>query len=76
MTELIDPNASAFRHVPRTGVIFVMREATKLGFHYGNPEWANLGQGAPEVGALPGGPERLSQIDVDPRSYEYAPESA
>ncbi len=68
-------NQSTFRHVPRTGVIFVMSEATKLGFHYGNPEWANLGQGAPEVGELPGGPERLTKLDVDPSSYEYAPVS-
>ena len=34
-----------FRPVPRTGVIFVMTEAARRGFHYGNSGWANLGQG-------------------------------
>lgn len=68
-------STTTFRPVPRTGVIFVMTEAGKLGFHYGNPEWANLGQGAPEVGPLDGAPDRMGQIDVDPRCYEYAPVS-
>ncbi|MCB9520120.1 MAG: pyridoxal phosphate-dependent aminotransferase [Myxococcales bacterium] len=63
----------AFRSVPRTGVIYVMTEAAKLGFHYGNEAWANLGQGAPEVGPLAGGPERIHAIDFDPRTYEYSP---
>lgn len=66
-------SSATFRPVPRTGVIFVMTEAGKLGFHYGHKDWANLGQGAPEVGPLPGAPERMGQIDVDPRCYEYAP---
>lgn len=70
-----DSPSTAFRRVPRTGVIYVMSKATELGFHYGNPEWANLGQGAPEVGPISGAPGRLDQIDVDPRSYEYAPVS-
>ena len=34
--------------------------AAALGFAYGHPEWANLGQGAPETGALPGS-RRLRQ---------------
>ncbi|HNC97316.1 MAG TPA: pyridoxal phosphate-dependent aminotransferase, partial [Myxococcota bacterium] len=51
-----------FRAVPRTGVIYVMSEAAKRGFHYGNPGWANLGQGAPETGPLPGSPPRLEQV--------------
>jgi aspartate/methionine/tyrosine aminotransferase len=68
-----DASNSTFRPVPRTGVIYVMTEAARFGFHYGHPEWANLGQGAPEVGVLAGAPARLSTIDVDPRTYEYAP---
>ena len=68
-----EPPSHAFRPVPRTGVIFVMTEAAKLGFHYGNADWANLGQGAPEIGALTGAPPRLGRIEFDPRSYEYGP---
>jgi aspartate/methionine/tyrosine aminotransferase len=62
-----------FRAVPRTGVIFVMTEAAKHGFHYGHEEWANLGQGAPETGALPGAPPRIESIDLPPEVHEYAP---
>ena len=62
-----------FRAVPRTGVIYVMSEAAKRGFHYGNPGWANLGQGAPETGPLPGSPPRLEQVQLEVSSYEYAP---
>ena len=63
----------AFRSVPRTGVIFVMAEAAERGFHYGHPDWANLGQGAPEVGPLPGAPDRIERVEVTKDSYEYAP---
>jgi len=62
-----------FRKVPRTGVIFVMAEAAARGFSYGNPEWANLGQGAPEVGALPGAPDRLQEFDFADSMFEYGP---
>ena len=65
--------ASVFRPVPRTGVIFVMAEAGKRGFHYGHEEWCNLGQGAPQTGELPGSTERLSTISLDAVSSEYAP---
>jgi len=57
------PNRGALREVPLMGVIYVVHEASKLGFYNGNPEvrgsndgyancllkWANLGQGQPEV---------------------------
>lgn len=62
-----------FRPVPRTGVIYVMTEAAALGFAYGHPEWANLGQGAPETGALPGSIPRLRSIELDDHTHEYAP---
>ena len=42
MEESIIPG---FRFVPRTGVIYVMHEATQHGFNYDDPDWANLGQG-------------------------------
>ena len=65
--------SSPFRSVPRTGVIFVMTEASQRGFHYGNSAWANLGQGAPETGSLPGAPGRISQFTVDESAHEYTP---
>lgn len=65
--------ADSFRPVPRTGVIFVMTEAAERGFHYGHPDWANLGQGAPETGPLPGAPERVTTIHCDDAQAEYAP---
>ncbi len=64
---------SGFRSVPRTGVIYVMNRATQLGFTYENPEWSNLGQGAPEAGELPGAPARITQVDLNPLTQEYAP---
>jgi N-succinyldiaminopimelate aminotransferase len=63
----------AFRTVPRTGVIFVMTEAARHGYTPGNTEWANLGQGQPEAGTLPGAPARIEGVDIDPADLEYAP---
>ena len=34
---------------------------------------ANLGQGQPETGDLPGAPPRIERLAVDPRDQEYAP---
>ncbi len=62
-----------FRRVPRTGVIYVMHRARLQGFEYGDPEWANLGQGMPETGELPGAPPRIGAITIDPRAQEYSP---
>ncbi len=39
----------ALRDVPFMGVIYVVHEASKLGFKNGDPDWCNLGQGQPEV---------------------------
>lgn len=63
----------SFRPVPHTGVIYVMEEATARGFQYGAEDWANLGQGAPEAGALKDSPPRLTQFALDDTSSEYAP---
>ena len=38
------------RHPGATGVIYCTDRAQANGFSYADPEWANLGQGAPEVG--------------------------
>lgn len=62
-----------FRAVPRTGVIYVMAEAAARGFHYGHPDWANLGQGAPETGPLPGAIDRITHVDISEAAHEYAP---
>ena len=62
-----------FRAVPRTGVIYVMHKAARCGFHFDDPSWANLGQGAPETGPLPGGPPRVNQISINPNYHEYGP---
>lgn len=62
-----------FRDVPRTGVIYVMHRATERGFSYANKQWANLGQGAPETGELPGAPPRIETLTMNPAQHEYGP---
>ena len=64
---------AAFRAVPRTGVIYVTTEATRLGFSASNPEWCNLGQGQPETGPLPGAPPRVEHAAIELDDQEYAP---
>ena len=70
---MADESLVAFRNVPRTGVIYVTSEATRLGFSAQNPDWCNVGQGQPETGPLPGSPPRVHQIAIDPDDQEYAP---
>ncbi|SNX84403.1 related to aspartate aminotransferase [Melanopsichium pennsylvanicum] len=63
-------------HVGSTGVIYVTDRATSNGFYHGNPEWANLGQGAPEVGNIEGGVPRSLTFDLTEFGegvHEYAP---
>ncbi len=64
---------AAFRTVPRTGVIYVTSEATRLGFSQTNAEWCNLGQGQPETGQLAGAPPRVEHVTIDVDDQEYAP---
>lgn len=64
---------SAFRTVPRTGVIYVMAEAGRHGYRQSDPAWSNLGQGMPEAGALPGAPPRVESVSIDVEDQEYAP---
>ncbi len=61
------------RDVPYMGVIYVVAEAAKLGYHGDHPDWCNLGQGMPEVGPLPGAPPRLSRVTIDVRDHAYGP---
>ncbi|MEZ6185506.1 MAG: pyridoxal phosphate-dependent aminotransferase [Planctomycetota bacterium] len=63
----------ATRPVPKTGVIYVMSEATKRGYRRGDPEWCNLGQGQPETGEIEGAPPRVESVELDPHDRDYAP---
>ncbi|KAG5354477.1 Aromatic-amino-acid aminotransferase 2 [Yarrowia sp. B02] len=58
-----------------TGVIWTTERAAEKGFTYQDPTWANLGQGAPEVGDIPGCFERPDNIDISINTREYAPTS-
>ncbi|KAI0934576.1 hypothetical protein AcV5_006375 [Taiwanofungus camphoratus] len=61
-------------HPGSTGVIYCSDRAMANGFSYASShEWANLGQGAPEVGHIPGAPPRPTTIPVPEDSLEYAP---
>jgi aspartate/methionine/tyrosine aminotransferase len=62
-----------FRTVPRTGVIYVTHEATRHGFSYGKSDWANLGQGSPETGEIPGAPPRVTEVKISEASRQYSP---
>ncbi|HVK77355.1 MAG TPA: pyridoxal phosphate-dependent aminotransferase [Kofleriaceae bacterium] len=73
VVDLEAPAISAFRDVPRTGVIFVTTEARKRGFDPVAEDWCNLGQGMPEAEALPGAPPRQQAVTIDPADQEYAP---
>ena len=64
---------SAFNQIQDIGVIWVTDEAAKLGFHAGNPEWANLGQGEPEVGEIKGAPARINKVVIEPQDNKYGP---
>ncbi len=63
----------AFRSVPRTGVIYVMNEAERLGFRMHADDWCNLGQGQPDTGLLPGAPERRTELQIGLHDQDYAP---
>jgi len=62
-----------FRSVPKTGVIYVMGQAREQGYQYGDPAWANLGQGSPETGAIPDAPARVNTLAIDPTGHSYSP---
>ncbi|EJD02217.1 aminotransferase [Fomitiporia mediterranea MF3/22] len=61
-------------HPGSTGVIYCSDRAIANGFSYASShEWANLGQGAPEVGDIPGAAPRPTHLDIPFDSLEYAP---
>jgi N-succinyldiaminopimelate aminotransferase len=65
--------STAFRAVPRTGVIYVTTEAVKRGYSGSDRSWCNLGQGQPDTGELTGAPPRIGSLSIDPSDQEYAP---
>lgn len=66
---------AGFKTVPQTGVIYVMSQASRCGFHYESSEWANLGQGSPEVGHLEGAPKRITSCHFEAIAHHYSPVS-
>jgi aspartate/methionine/tyrosine aminotransferase len=68
-----DRGEGALRHVPFMGVIYVVHEAMKLGYHNGHPDWSNLGQGQPEPGPMRGAPTRIDSVTLLPADHAYGP---
>ncbi len=60
-----------FREVPYMGVIWVVHQAMQRGFWNGNPDWCNLGQGQPEIGNMPGAPDRIRSVTIEPEDQAY-----
>ncbi|PPQ93250.1 hypothetical protein CVT25_015248 [Psilocybe cyanescens] len=75
--QIVDPDEETvpgIEHPGSTGVIYCSDRAMANGFSYtSSHEWANLGQGAPEVGPIPDAPERPNSIPLPTDSLEYAP---
>lgn len=66
------PNPTpVFRNLPFMGVIRVNVEAMEHGFRMGHPDWANLGQGQPEVGEMEGAPKRMEHAPFQPEDHAY-----
>lgn len=65
---------SAFRNVPKTGVIYVTEQAGQHGFSLATAtNWSNMGQGMPECGPLIYSPNRINSILLEDMVHEYAP---
>jgi len=63
-------------HPGSTGVVWCTSRAMSNGFTYGAKDWANLGQGAPEVGHIEGATDKPKTIDLESFGegvHEYAP---
>jgi aspartate/methionine/tyrosine aminotransferase len=75
--ETINPEEETvpgIEHPGSTGVIYCSDRAIANGFSYAScHEWANLGQGAPEVGPIPNAPQRPTTVLMPEDSLEYAP---
>lgn len=60
-----------FRSISHTGVLYVIDKACKAGYRPNDPDWINLGQGAPEISELSGAPERLTKMQLNLDEHEY-----
>lgn len=67
-----DIKIPGFKDVPQTGVIYVMHKAIEKGYKPFDNAWSNLGQGAPETGAIAGSSERMTAIKIEPAHCEYS----
>lgn len=67
------PEFPMFHRVAKTGVIYATSRAQCRGFSADDPEWANMGQGAPETGPLEGAPKRSFEMSIEDAELEYAP---
>jgi len=68
------PSFPQFHKVMKTGVIYATTRAKSNGFSPETEhEWANMGQGAPETGTLPGAPSRNFSMTIPEAELEYAP---
>jgi aspartate/methionine/tyrosine aminotransferase len=67
-----DITIPGFKKVPQTGVIYVMHKAIEKGYKPFDKTWSNLGQGAPETGAIKGSTERITEITIEPPHCEYS----
>lgn len=57
--------SSLFKTQDKPGIAKIMEKATSMGFEASNPDWANLGQGSPELGEILGDLPRLKNISVE-----------
>lgn len=68
------PSFPMFHRVMKTGVIYATTRARSNGFSVETEDdWANMGQGAPETGTLPGAPSRNFSMTIPEAELEYAP---
>ncbi|EJU00767.1 PLP-dependent transferase [Dacryopinax primogenitus] len=72
-TNIAEETVPGIQHPGSTGVIYCTDRAMANGFSYDADGWANLGQGAPEVGDIPGALPKPTQIPIPHDSLEYAP---
>lgn len=71
MYYIVNAKTPGFKHLSQTGVIYVLQRASEKGKKPYDPSWANLGQGAPEVGKIEGSADRITNIYL--QSNEYSP---
>lgn len=74
LLEQDEETVPGIEHPGSTGVIYCSDRAMANGFSYASShDWANLGQGAPEVGPIPDAHPRPDTISMPVDSLEYAP---